>query len=317
MMARTDRTLIGLSLALVALLAGLMILPPWLVSLITLSLARGLVVLGIVLQMRAGLVSFGQGLYYCIGGYTTAMIAHLWGVREVVLLAVAVVVVSAAVALVLGLLLSRYREIFFAMLSMAFSMILYGLLVKSPELGSTDGFSVPAVRFLGWTPASQQTGVYVLTCLVTFVIAALYHRYQHAPAGYLAGAIRENEIRVEYLGRSAQRLLHGKYVIASVISALGGLLSALATGHVDPEMAYWTTSGEFVFIAILGGTGHVAAPFVASTLFSLVRTYAYQFFPYTWQMILGLVLLLIIVFLPRGLWSLLQRSPETSRAADR
>ncbi len=238
--------------------------------------------------------------------------------REVALLAVAVILVSGTISFVLGALLSRYRDIFFAMLSMAFSMILYGLLVKSAALGSTDGFSLPAVTFFGWEPEAQQTGVYILTCLLAYVIALAYHSYQRSPAGYLAGAIRENEIRVEYLGSSAQRLLHAKYVMASVISALGGLLSALATGHVDPEMAYWTTSGEFVFIAILGGTGHVAAPFIGSTLFSLVRTYAYQYFPYSWQMILGLVLLLIIVFLPRGLWSLVQRSThEQHRAADR
>ena len=308
--------MLGLTLALAVLIVGMAVLPQWLLSLVTLSLARGLVVLGIVLQMRAGLVSFGQGLYYCIGGYTAAMLAGLYGVREVAAVAAAVILVSGTVAFVLGILLSRYRDIFFAMLSMAFSMILYGLLVKSSALGSTDGFSVPAVTFFGWEPEAQHTGIYVLTCLLAYVIALAYHNYQRSPAGYLAGAIRENEIRVEYLGSSAQRLLHAKYVMASVISALGGLLSALATGHVDPEMAYWTTSGEFVFIAILGGTGHVAAPFIGSTLFSLIRTYAYQYFPYTWQMILGLVLLLIIVFLPRGLWSLVQRSrPEAHRAA--
>jgi len=314
----TDRTLLGLTLALAALLLGVVVFPQWLTFLVMMSLARGLVVLGIVLQMRAGLVSFGQGLYYCIGGYTAAMLGSLYGVREVAVLIVAAILVSTLVALVLGTLLSRYRDIFFAMLSMAFSMILYGLLVKSPALGSTDGFNVPAMTFFGWKPEAQSTGVYILTCVLAFLIAAAYHRYQKSPAGYLAGAIRENEIRVEYLGSSAQSLLHCKYVIASVISAVGGLLSALATGHVDPEMAYWTTSGEFVFIAILGGTGHVAAPFIGSTLFSLVRTYAYQFFPYTWQMILGLVLLLIIVFLPRGLWSLVQRAnSEKPRAADR
>jgi ABC-type branched-subunit amino acid transport system permease subunit len=313
-----DRTMLGLTLALALLLVGVVVFPQWLTFLVMMSLARGLVVLGIVLQMRAGLVSFGQGLYYCIGGYTAAMLGSLYGIHEVAVLIAAAILVSAAVALVLGTLLSRYRDIFFAMLSMAFSMILYGLLVKSPALGSTDGFNVPAMTFFGWKPDAQSTGVYVLTCVLAFVIAVAYHRYQHSPAGYLAGAIRENEIRVEYLGSSTQSLLHCKYVIASIISAIGGLLAALATGHVDPEMAYWTTSGEFVFIAILGGTGHVAAPFVASTLFSLVRTYAYQFFPYTWQMILGLVLLLIIVFLPRGLWSLVERrTREAPRATDR
>jgi branched-chain amino acid transport system permease protein len=316
-MAR-DRTLLGLTLALAVLMVGVLFFPQWLTFLVMMSLARGLVVLGIVLQMRAGLVSFGQGLYYCIGGYTAAMLGSLYGIREVAVLAAAAILVSAVVAFVLGTLLSRYRDIFFAMLSMAFSMILYGLLVKSPALGSTDGFNVPAMTFFGWKPQAQSTGVYILTCLLAYVIALAYYYYQKSPAGYLAGAIRENEIRVEYLGSSAQWLLHSKYVMASVISAVGGLLGALATGHVDPEMAYWTTSGEFVFIAILGGTGHVAAPFIGSTLFSVVRTYAYQFFPYTWQMILGLVLLLIIVFLPRGLWSLVQRSnAEKPRAADR
>jgi branched-chain amino acid transport system permease protein len=312
-----DRTLAGLTLAFAILIVGYFVLPQWLSFLVMISLARGLVVLGLVLQMRAGLVSFGQGLYYCIGGYTAAMLGSLYGVHEVAVLLAVAVLISVAVAVVLGLLLSRYRDIFFAMLTMAFSMILYGLLVKSPDLGSTDGFSLPAVTFFGWRPDAQSTGVYLLTCGLVFIVAVIYHSYQKSPAGFLAGAIRENEIRVEYLGTSPQHLLHAKYLIAAVISALGGVLSALATGHVDPEMAYWTTSGEFVFIAILGGTGHVVAPFIGSILFSLVRTYAYQFAPYTWQMILGFVLLLIIVFLPRGLWSLFARTaPESSRATD-
>ncbi len=312
-----DRTLLGLTLALALLMAGMAVFPQWLTFLVMMSLARGLVVLAVVLQMRAGLVSFGQGLYYCVGGYTAAMLGSLYGVHEVAVLIAATILVSATVAFVLGTLLSRYRDIFFAMLTMAFSMILYGVLVKSSALGSTDGFSLPGMTFFGWTPETQSTAVYILTCLLVYLIALAYHYYQESPAGYLAGAIRENEIRVEYLGSSPQRLLHCKYVMASVIAAVGGLLSALATGHVDPEMAYWTTSGEFVFIAILGGTGHVAAPFIGSTLFSFVQTYAYQFFPYTWQMVLGLVLLLIIVFLPSGLWSLVQRSgSEKPRAAD-
>jgi branched-chain amino acid transport system permease protein len=69
-------------------------------------------------------------------------------------------------------------------------------------------------------------------------------------------------------------------------------------------MAYWTTSGEFVFIALMGGIDHVAAAFVGAILFELIRTFAFQFSPYTWQMALGIALLAIILFLPRGLWSL-------------
>jgi branched-chain amino acid transport system permease protein len=84
------------------------------------------------------------------------------------------------------------------------------------------------------------------------------------------------------------------------------VLSAFASGHIDPEMAYWTTSGEFVFVTLLAGTGHVAAPFIGAFLFELLRTYALEYAPYTWQMVLGGAMLLVIVFMPRGLWSLFQ-----------
>ncbi len=94
---------------------------------------------------------------------------------------------------------------------------------------------------------------------------------------------------------------------------LGGALTAMATGHIDPDMAVWTTSGEFVFIAILGGTGHVAAPFIAAIVFSVIRTFAIQEAPNTWQMALGIVLLALILFLPKGLWSLVHRPQQEVR----
>ena len=85
-------------------------------------------------------------------------------------------------------------------------------------------------------------------------------------------------------------------------------MTALASGHIDPDMAIWTTSGEFVFIAILGGTGHVAAPFIGAIVFAVIRTFAIQEAPHLWQMTLGIVLLALILFLPKGLWSLVTRS---------
>ncbi len=83
-------------------------------------------------------------------------------------------------------------------------------------------------------------------------------------------------------------------------------------------MAYWTTSGEFVFVALLGGTMNVIAPFIASILFEFIHMYAYDISPYTWQIILGTILLLIIIFLPRGLWSLgeIFKKKELKSASD-
>jgi branched-chain amino acid transport system permease protein len=212
--------------------------------------------------------------------------------------------------------MTRYREIFFAMLSLAFSMILYGVLVKSSALGSTDGFNVKAWTLFGWSPAAGQGPLVLFMIIVasSTVLAVLLHRYSRSNAGMMCEAIRENEVRVEYLGQSPRWVLYMNYVAAAAVSALGGGFMALSAGHIDPEMAYWITSGEFVFIALLGGTAHVAAPFIAAIVFAVVRTYAIELVPHSWQMILGFTLLAIIVFLPKGLWSLFTGNARRAKA---
>lgn len=306
------RTVPALLLA-TAVLAGVAwVIPAWLAFLLTLALAKALVVLGVVIQMRAGLVSFGQALFYCIGGYGVGLASQYLGVGDAFALLALGCAAALALALVCGWLLTRYREIFYAMLTLALSMILYGLLVKSSALGSTDGFNVSPPSFLGWVPEgdARKRTLYLLTVLVAAVMALGFHRYMVSSLGRVTEAVRENEIRVEYLGLSPQRVLFANYVLAAGVSALGGGLTALASGHIDPDMAFWTTSGEFVFIAILGGTGHVVAPFIGAIVFSVIRTFAIQEAPHTWQMALGVVLLALILFLPKGLWSLVGRGKK-------
>jgi branched-chain amino acid transport system permease protein len=137
--------------------------------------------------------------------------------------------------------------------------------------------------------------------------ALLVNRYLRTPLGRLAPAIKDNEIRVEYMGASARRAIHIMYVIAAVLAGIGGGLAATTVGHIDPDMAYWTTSGEFIFITILSGTGSVVAPFIGAFIFGAIHSSAYDLSPNTWQMSLGTALLLLIVFLPEGLWSLFTR----------
>ena len=311
----SDRSTRALGAVMLVLVALGPLLPEWLRFLATVGLANALVVLGVMVLMRAGLVSFGQGLYYCIGGYAAGVAGKYWGVTDALALLVLGAVVSALVAAALGLLLARYREIFFAMFTLAFSMILYGLLSKTQALGSTDGFNVVSASFLGFKPAaaSVKAWLYTLAVLVAVGCAILLQRYLRSGRGYAGEAIRENEIRVEYLGISVQRVIYGKYVFAAVLASLGGGLQALAAGHVGPDMAYWTTSGEFVFVALLGGTTHVGAVLTAACLFELVKSYVSHLSPYTWQLSLGVVLLAIILFLPKGLWSLLDRLAGKTR----
>ncbi|HYL32615.1 MAG TPA: branched-chain amino acid ABC transporter permease [Stellaceae bacterium] len=304
-----DRTIAGLCIVAVALAAGGFFVPAWMVFIGVISLAKGLVVLGLVVLWRTGLVSFGQSLYYALGAYAVGL-AHLyWGMTDAFVAVILGMAVAGFVAFVIGFLLARYRDLFFAMLSLAFAMILYGVLVKSEALGSTDGFVISVPTFAGFAPGADAAQAALLAFTAAIVLASAYltDRYQKSTAGHLTTAIRDNEIRVEYLGFSVRRAIHVKYVLAGILGGAGGALVAMAVGHIDPDMAYWTTAGEFVFVAILSGTASVAAPFFGSIIFEVLRSYAMQYAAHFWHMVLGVALLLIIMFLPDGLWSLFRK----------
>lgn len=301
-----ERLPLWMSAALVAALAAAgPFLPAWLLSIVTIALANGLVVLGLVILWRAGLVPFGQGLFYAAGAYGVAIAARSWGVRDAFVAAAIGALAGGVFAAGVGLLLARYREIFFAMLSLALSMILYGVLVKTASLGSTDGFNVDPPRYAGFAPGTAApVALYWFTVAVVVVATAFVGRYLRSVAGSLAVPVRDNEIRVEYLGASVTRLVHLHIVVAGTIAGAGGALAALAVGHVDPSMSYWTTSGGFVFVTILSGAGSIVTPFVGSLVFELLRTGAMAVAPRAWQSTIGAALLVIIVFLPGGLSSL-------------
>ncbi len=301
-----DNTLRTLTIGLFLVLIFGFVAADWLRFLVQMSLATFLVVLGVMLQMRAGLVTFGQGLFYCLGAYVAGMAGYFWGITDAFLLLLAGTAVCVLLSVVLGFLLVRYRGIFYANFSLALSMILYGLLVKAEIMGSTDGFNVPHSTFLGFAPKGEtlQITIFVLTCVIVYLVALVLHRYLSSTYGYMGDAISQNEIRVEYLGASVSSLIHKVYVIAAAISGIGGVLTAISVGHVDPDLAYWTTSGEFVFVALLSGTANVMAPLLGTFLLELLRTYAFEYAPYTWQMILGVTMLMVILFLPGGIWSI-------------
>ena len=306
---KRDRTVALLLILFAVLVVAGPWLPQWAMFIMTVAFARGLVVLGLLLLLRAGLVSFGQALFYCLGAYSAGALGRFFGISDIFVEMLVGGAVAALAALVLGFLLARYRGIFFGLLSLALSMILYGLLVKSEALGSTDGFNILPSTLFGVRPGAEwvRYAVLVSAAAVALVAALLVHRYLGTPLGRLAPAIKDNEIRVEYMGASARRAVHVKYVIAGALAGVGGALAATAVGHIDPEMAYWTTSGEFIFIAILAGTGNVIAPFVGALIYGAIHTMAYDLSPNTWQMTLGVALLLLIVFLPNGLWSAFSR----------
>ncbi|MEE2995574.1 MAG: branched-chain amino acid ABC transporter permease [Pseudomonadota bacterium] len=316
-----DKTFWGLTIGLVALFVLNFFLEEWMRTIGLQTLSRGLVAIGLLILWRAGLVSFGHALFFGFGAYTVAML-QIVGVRDIFLLMIGGIFTAGMLAFVLGFLLRQYRAIFFALLNMAFSMILYGVLAKVESLGSTDGIGIEQVTFLGINPGDDNYRFvfYIFAIVFAYVSAVAAHWYLKSTLGMMTMAVRENEIRVEYLGYSSEKAIHSKYIISGLLAGAGGVIMAVTVGHVDPDsMVYWPVSGDFVFITILAGTGNVSATFIGALVYELLRTYAFEFAPEIWQLILGGSLLLIIMFLPDGLWSIRSewRHKRALRAANR
>ena len=206
---------LALATAILAVLP--LMLSDWIVFLIALALAKGMVVLGVVLLLRGGLISFGQALYFAIGAYTVGFLSNRFVIGESLIALPLATALSAVVAAVLGLLLTRFRGIYFAMLSLAFSMILYTVLIKFYDFsGGTDGLSVRGFRLAGFAPANPALAQYYVIVVLSAGVAYLGARFLASPLGYLMQAVRYNEIRIEYLGVSAS---HAEIRFGSIVTS--------------------------------------------------------------------------------------------------
>ena len=289
-------------------------LPSWMQFMLTMAMANGLVSLGIVLLMRGGVVAFGQGLMSAIGGYAAALVFLNWGITDAVLLALLGGISAMLITAPFAPLLARYRGIFFSMLTLALSMVGYGLLVKTESLGGSDGFNMGRVTLFGHALADDEVrfGLYATTLVLTLVSAVLVRIYFLSSRGLVTRAVRDNELRVEYLGGSVSQTMSLNFVLAAFLGGMGGALAVMVLGHIDPNFSYWTTSGEFVFVAILAGSQSVVAVMLSSLVLEMVRSFSSAYFPNTWQLALGIFLLLVIRFMPLGLGSLWSKTEKPS-----
>jgi len=294
----------------IVLVAGLVVAAvflPWLKFVLTIAMAKALAVLGILLLLRAGQVSFGHALYIVLAAYTVAFAAQNALLADLLLLLPMGILMSASLGLLVGLFVARYRDIFFGMLNLAFSMVFYSLLEKVYTIThGTDGIRVaqPTIGGIMLDRVPYEWAIFAVALSLACGAAFLCHLYLLSPAGQALAGIKTRETRLEFAGLSAKRVLLLAYVLSAALAGAGGCIIACATRHVTPLLGYWTASGELVFIAILGGAGSVLGPLFGAVAFELVRVYAAAAFANTWQMILGAVLLGIILFAARGLWGI-------------
>ena len=292
-----------------ALISIVPLVSPSLRPLLLVAMSISLCAIGLLILLRAGQVSFGHALYFAIGAYVVAFASRKGGLDLWVLLGLALICSVVAGAL-LGTILVRYRGIFYGMLNLAFSMLGYTIFLRAYDYtGGSDGLRVVSPPILGFSLGAYEFGWGLYYCAVALLALVFWvvHRYLHSPMGAALGAVKTNEVRLEYLGVSAYRVMFVAHVSAAGLAGLGGGLVAFSTGHVTPDLAYWSLSAEFVFVAVLGGTANVVGALIGAVSFELIRGYASAYAGNAWQLILGAVLVFVVLFAPQGLWGAVQR----------
>jgi ABC-type branched-subunit amino acid transport system permease subunit len=299
---------LAFSVPAVALILSMQIVP-WLEFVYILALAKGFAALGVALLLRAELISIGHALFFGFGAYVTAFLGQSRAVTDLLSLLAIATLASAVLGFIIGSFVVRYRAIFFAMLNLALSMVFVSLLSKLYGItGGTDGMRVVMPTLFGVSVARSTLQSVLLygSLLLLAGVGYLVHRYLHTPVGQALSAISTSELRLEYLGISVRRVLLTTYGISAGLAGLGGALTAFAIGHVLPEMSYWTISGQLVLIAVLGGIGGVPGPFIGAVFFEIVHALAVGYVAEAWNLVIGVSLIVVIFFLPGGLYSLIQ-----------
>jgi len=304
------------AIALCALAAGLAF--PWLKTPLIIALSYGFAALGVSILIRAGQVSFGHAGFTCLAGYAAVALTRRWPATDALVLLAAGAGAGLVSGFLVGLFVARYRAIFFGMLNLALSMVLFSVLGKFYDLtGGTDGLRLERPPLAGQVleRAPFETALLVVAVVLVVACCGAIRRFYAAPLGQALVAIKTNEVRLEYLGLSACRVFLTGYVISATLCGFSGAMFALIQGLVTPEMGYWVRSGEYVFIAILGGSAQPVGAFLGAVAFEFLKLFASAVLTGTWQLVIGVVLLVLIFAAPSGLSALLARLDARPRKA--
>lgn len=288
-----------------------LVAPPYYAILMLPFMAYGVVLLGFNLLFGyTGLVSFGHALFIGVGAYTGAVLTTRLGVRHMELILPAAALAAAVVAAPVGALCVRYVKIYFGMLTLAFGMVFYTFLLKFYRLtGGDEGMrmlrpSLLGSEWAGFNKTAYLVGPYYYFSLAVLVLATVVMwRIVGSPFGLCLRTIRDNPLKAESLGVSVPRYRWSAFMISAVYAAVGGALLAPPTGNVDPTLAYWTHSGNVVFMVLLGGFASFFGPLVGAFAFIFLQDTVMSVVPY-WRLIFGAVLAFIVIFAPGGLMGL-------------
>ena len=295
-----------LAIVLAALALAPLFLSEWLTVFVTERLIMALFALAFTRFFGfTGLLSFGHAAYFSLGAYTTGMI--LIKVTPSIPLAFLVgFLVATFAAWIIGYLCVRLDEIYFAMLTLAFGMMIHTIIWQWDSLtGGADGLvGIPRPQFLFFN-LSDNTPYYYFTLIVVVICAAILWLIINSPFGLTLKSIRENHERVEYLGINMKRYRLISFVISGFFCGVAGALFAPFEKAISPGIAFWTKSAEPVFMSLLGGMNIFFGPVAGAAIFMYLKEIISGYTEY-WMFPLGAILILIVIFLPGGIFGFIR-----------
>ena len=255
-----------------------------------------------------GMVSFGHAAYLGLGGYAVAILAH-HGIHNGFLQLGVAIGASALVALVIGAISIRTSGIYFIMITLAFTQMLYFLGISLDAYGGDDGLRLAARSdFGGLLDLGNSTAFYYVVFAVMVAFLYLIHRIVNSRFGMVIRAAKSNEARTRAIGFSPYPYRLAAFVIAGAMCGVAGYLFVNHTAYLTPDFMHWTRSGEIMFMVILGGIGTSVGPVLgAFVLLLLEDTLSGMggFVGQHWQLFIGIFLVLVVLFAKRGLAGLL------------
>ena len=251
-----------------------------------------------------GMISFGHAAYLGVGAYAVGVLAH-YGINNGYLQWALAIGASALVALAIGAVSIRTSGVYFIMITLAFTQMLYYLGISIAEYGGDDGMRLAVKsQFPGLIDLNDATAFYYLVLAILVLALFLGQRLVDSRFGMVIRAAKSNEVRTRSIGFSPYPYRLAAFVIAGAVCGLAGALLVNHTAYLTPEFMNWTRSGELMFMVILGGMASIAGPVLGAFALLLVED-ALSGWTQHWQLILGPLLVLSVLFLRRGLAGLL------------
>jgi branched-chain amino acid transport system permease protein len=262
-----------------------------------------------------GLVSFGHAAYFGVGAYTLGLLAPKYEAANLWLTLPAAIVLAGLAALAVGALVVRVKGIYFIMVTLAFAQMFYFVFHDTKFGRGSDGISMnfkPVAAIGGFTPfdLANATHFYYFVFAAMLLVFIFLRVLLRSAFGRALQGIRSNEQRMRSLGFPVYRYKLASFVIAGALAGLAGYLSAMQFGFVNPELLSWHQSGNVLLMLILGGLGSLYGAVVGAFVFVALQE-VFSSVTTHWQLLLGGTIILLVIFLPGGLASVMKRFERT------